>query len=51
MPVTQAMGIHYQTKGRQANGLLIEKHPSGADIEIIAASSRDHNRKAPAPPR
>jgi beta-galactosidase len=45
MPVNQVMGIHYQTKGRQANGLLIEKHPNGADVEIIAAYSRDHDRK------
>jgi hypothetical protein len=44
LPVNQVMGIHYQTKGRQANGVLIEKHPSGADIEIIAAYSRDHDR-------
>ena len=44
LPVNQVMGIHYQTKGRQANGLLIDKHPDGADIEIIAAYSRDHDR-------
>ncbi len=44
LPVNQVMGIHYQTKGRQANGLLIEKHPNGADVEIIAAYSRDHDR-------
>ncbi|MCU1249384.1 MAG: glycoside hydrolase family 2 sugar binding protein [Edaphobacter sp.] len=44
LPVNQVMGFHYQTKGRQANGLLIEKHPSGAEIEIIAAYSRDHDR-------
>jgi beta-galactosidase len=44
LPVNQVMGIHYQTKGRQANGLLVEKHPDGADIEIIAAYSRDHDR-------
>jgi beta-galactosidase len=44
MPVNQAMGIFYQVKGRQANGLLVEKHPEGADIEIVAAYSRDHSR-------
>jgi hypothetical protein len=44
LPVNQAMGFHYQTKGRQANGLLVEKHADGADIEIIAAYSRDHDR-------
>ena len=41
LPVNQVMGIHYQAKGRQANGLLIE----GPEIEIIAAYSRDHDRK------
>ena len=40
LPVNQAMGIHYQTKGRQANGLLVD----GPNVEIIAAYSRDHDR-------
>ncbi|MGD0444779.1 MAG: glycoside hydrolase family 2 TIM barrel-domain containing protein [Edaphobacter sp.] len=40
LPVNQAMGIHYQAKGRQANGLLVE----GPNVEIIAAYSRDHDR-------
>ena len=40
MPVDQVMGIHYQAKGRQANGLLID----GAHVEIVAAYSRDHDR-------
>jgi hypothetical protein len=44
LPVNQVMGFHYQAKGRQSNGLLIDKHPDGADIEIIAAYSRDHDR-------
>jgi beta-galactosidase len=44
LPVNQAMGIHYQAKGRQSNGLLVEKHPDGPEIEIIAAYSRDHDR-------
>ena len=44
LPVNQAMGIHYQAKGRQSNGLLIDKHPDGANVEIIAAYSRDHDR-------
>jgi len=44
MPVDQAMGIHYQAKGREANGLLIDRAPSGAEVEIIAAYSRDHSR-------
>jgi hypothetical protein len=40
LPVNQVMGIHYQAKGRQANGLLIE----GPNVEVIAAYSRDHDR-------
>jgi beta-galactosidase len=45
MPVDQAMGIHYQAPGRQANGLLVERAPGGAEVEIIAAYSRDHDRR------
>jgi beta-galactosidase len=45
LPVNQVMGIHYQVKGRQANGLLIEKHPDNPNLEIIAAYSRDHDRR------
>jgi hypothetical protein len=44
LPVNQVMGIHYQVKGRQANGLLVEKHPANPNLEIIAAYSRDHDR-------
>ena len=40
LPVNQAMGIHYQPKGRQSNGLLVE----GPKVEIIVAYSRDHDR-------
>jgi hypothetical protein len=40
LPVDQAMGIHYQAKGRESNGLLVE----GKDVEIVAAYSRDHDR-------
>ena len=40
MPVDQAMGIHYQAKGRESNGLLVD----GPKVEIIAAYSRDHDR-------
>jgi len=45
MPVDQGMGIHYQAKAREANGLLVEPAPNGAPIEIIAAYSRDHDRR------
>jgi hypothetical protein len=41
LPVDQAMGIHYQAKGRESNGLLVE----GPNVEIIAAYSRDHDRR------
>jgi beta-galactosidase len=40
LPVNQVMGIHYQAKGRQSNGLMVD----GTDVEIIAAYSRDHDR-------
>jgi hypothetical protein len=41
MPVDQAMGIHYQVPGREANGLLVD----GPNVEIVAAYSRDHDRR------
>jgi hypothetical protein len=41
MPVNQAMGIHYAAKGRESNGLLVD----GPGVEIVAAYSRDHDRK------
>jgi beta-galactosidase len=41
MPVDQPMGIHYQAKGRESNGLLVD----GPGVEIIAAYSRDHDRR------
>jgi len=40
MPVNQVMGIHYQAKGRQSNGLVVD----GPNVEIITAYSRDHDR-------
>jgi hypothetical protein len=45
LPVDQAMGIHYQARGRESNGLLIERAPGGAEVEIVAAYSRDHSRQ------
>jgi beta-galactosidase len=44
MPVDQAMGIHYQARGNESNGLLVERAPGGAEVEIVAAYSRDHSR-------
>jgi beta-galactosidase len=41
LPVDQAMGIHYQAKGRESNGLMVE----GPGVEIVAAYSRDHDRR------
>ncbi len=40
LPVNQVLGIHYQAKGRQSNGLLVD----GEHVEIIAAYGRDHDR-------
>jgi hypothetical protein len=45
LPVDQAMGIHYQARGRESNGLLVERAPGGAEVEIVAAYSRDHSRQ------
>ena len=44
LPVDQAMGIHYQARGRESNGLLVERAAGGAEVEIVAAYSRDHSR-------
>ena len=44
LAVDQAMGIHYQVKGREANGLLVDRAPNGPEVEIITAYSRDHSR-------
>jgi len=41
LPVNQAMGLFYQVKGRQSNGLIID----GPNVEIIVGYSRDHDRK------
>jgi hypothetical protein len=45
LPVDQAMGIHYQARGNQANGLLVDRAAGGAEVEIVAAYSRDHSRQ------
>jgi hypothetical protein len=44
LPMDQAMGIHYQVPGREANGLVVDRAPGGAELEIVAAYSRDHSR-------
>lgn len=41
LPTNQAMSIHYQVKGGGSNGWIVE----GENVEIIAAYSRDHDRK------
>lgn len=45
MPVNQAMGGFYQAKGRQSNGLLVERAEGGAPIEVMVGYSRDHDRR------
>ena len=45
MPTNAALGGFYQVPGRQSNGLLVEKAPNGAGLEIVVAYSRDHDRK------
>ena len=41
LPINRAMSIEYQVKGSDSNGLIV----SGDGVEIIAAYSRDHDRK------
>ena len=41
LPANQAMSIHYQVKGGGSNGWIVE----GENVEIVAAYSRDHDRK------
>ena len=38
------MGSSYRAPRKQSNGLLIERAPSGPEIEVLAACSRDHDR-------
>jgi hypothetical protein len=41
LPTNQAMSIHYQVKGDASGGWIVD----GPNVEIIAAYSRDHDRK------
>jgi hypothetical protein len=41
LPTDQAMGIHYQAHGRQANGLLVD----GPDVDVFVGYGRDHDRQ------
>ncbi len=40
-PPEQAMGLHFQTHGRQANGLLVD----GPDVDVFVGYGRDHDRR------
>ncbi|MGB6544593.1 MAG: sugar-binding domain-containing protein [Candidatus Acidiferrales bacterium] len=44
LPVNCAMGLFYQAKGRQSNGLLIDSKTRSAPVEVITGYSRDHDR-------
>ncbi len=41
LPVDQAMGVHYQVHGRQANGLIVD----GPQVDVFVGYSRDHDRR------
>ena len=41
LPVNRAFSIEYQVKGSDSNGMIVD----GEGVEIIAAYSRDHDRK------
>jgi hypothetical protein len=45
MPVDRVLGVHYQAAGKDANGLLIERHPQGAEPDVVMGYSRDHDRR------
>jgi hypothetical protein len=44
LPQNAALGGFYQCKGRPSNGLLIDRSPNGAPIDVIVGYSRDHDR-------
>ncbi|MEI9885844.1 MAG: sugar-binding domain-containing protein [Rhizomicrobium sp.] len=41
LPPNQAMGQHFQTHGRQANGLVVD----GPDVDVFVGYGRDHDRR------
>ena len=41
LPSSQAMGLHFQTHGREANGLVVD----GPDVDVFVGYSRDHDRR------
>jgi hypothetical protein len=44
MPTDAALGSFYQVPGRESNGLLVDRAPGGAQLEVITGYSRDHDR-------
>jgi hypothetical protein len=45
LPANRVLSVHYQTHGKQSNGLLIERASGACDPEVIMGYSRDHDRK------
>jgi beta-galactosidase len=45
LPANRVLGIHYQARGKQSNGLLIERAAGAPDPEVIIGHSRDHSRE------
>jgi hypothetical protein len=41
LPANQAMGVHYQAHGKQANGLIVD----GPQVDVFVGYSRDHDRQ------
>ena len=41
LPSNQAMGLHFQAHGRQANGLMVD----GPDVDVFVGYGRDHDRR------
>ncbi|MGH9605314.1 MAG: sugar-binding domain-containing protein [Terracidiphilus sp.] len=44
LPSNRTLGIHYQARGKQSNGLQIERASGASDPEVIMGYSRGHDR-------
>jgi hypothetical protein len=45
LPADRTLGVHYQARGKAANGLVVERAPGRPDLEVICGYSRDHDRR------
>ena len=45
LPANRVLGVHYQARGKQSNGLIIDRAAGAPDPEVIIGHSRDHSRE------